>query len=102
VAIDARPTAFLAITGQFELETLNAALRFTAVVRAASGAAEEHPDVRACATLAARAFGGDAAAWAPLVAAVRDLLTLPGVPGVGARRSRRELRAFVAENADLL
>lgn len=102
MATDTR-SAILAITGRrVEIEALDAALRFSAVVRNASALEDGRPALAACATFAARAFGGEADAWAPLVAAVRDLLTGPLAPGAGALRSQRELRAFVAENADLL
>ena len=101
MATEARPT-FLAITGQLEVEALDAALRFAAAVREASECGETDPAVAACSVLAARAFGGEEQAWAPLVCAVRDLLTAVPAEGRQADRSRRELRAFVAENADLL
>jgi hypothetical protein len=101
MATEARP-AFVAITGRFELEALAAAARFAASVREAFGdEGESRPDVIACSTLATRAFGGDPEAWPALVAAVRSLLSASaGTAGEG--RSWRELRAFVAENADLL
>ncbi len=101
MATEAR-TAFLTITGQLDLEALDATLRFAAVIRDASGADEAHPAVANASVLAARAFGGEAEAWAPLVTAVRDLLAAPAADGPAALRSRRELRAFVSENADLL
>ncbi len=100
MATEARP-AFIAITGQFELETAAAAARFAACVREAVGG-ESHPAVQTCSVLAARAFGGDGEAWAPLVAAVRRMLAGTSAESSCAQRSRRELRAFVAENADLL
>jgi hypothetical protein len=107
LATEARP-AFIAITGQSDAssqidpESRAAALRFAACLREASGDSDFHPLVVACSTLAARAFGGDGDAWAPLVAAVR--LLLARLPAATARslKPRRELRAFVAENADLL
>lgn len=101
MATEARP-AFIAITGRFEPETLDAAARFTACLREASGKGGEHPIVAECSLLAARAFGGDGGAWGPLVNAVRQLLADRPAPNAGVHRSRRELRAFVAENADLL
>jgi hypothetical protein len=101
VATEARP-AFIAITGRIETEALEAALRFADCLREASGEGETDSGVAACAALAAQAFGGDAEAWAPLVAAVRRLLDDPPAGSARALRSRRELRAFVAENADLL
>jgi hypothetical protein len=101
LATEARP-AFLPITGSFELETLDAAARFAVCLREASGEGESHPIVAECSALAARAFGGDGAAWAPLVKAVRQLLAAPSAATERDYRSRRELRAFVAENADLL
>jgi hypothetical protein len=100
LATEARP-AFLPITGSFELETLDAAARFAVCLREASGE-ESHPIAADCSALAARAFGGDGAAWAPLVKAVRQLLAAPSAATERGYRSRRELRAFVAENADLL
>jgi hypothetical protein len=101
LASEARP-AFLAITGHPEPETADAAARFAACLRAASGEAEQQAGVAECSALAARAFSGDKAAWAPLVRAVRQLLSGPGARTARGHRSRRELRAFVAENADLL
>lgn len=101
MATEARP-AFLPITGQLDREALDATLRFAACLRDASGAADPQSAVRDCLLLAARAFGGDEAAWAPLVAGVRDLLASPPDQPEETRRSRCELRAFVAENADLL
>lgn len=101
MATEARP-AFIAITGRFEPETLDAAARFAVCLREASGESESHPVVAECSTLAARAFGGDGGAWAPLVKAVRELLAGRTAPTASGHRSRRELRAFVAENADLL
>jgi hypothetical protein len=100
LATEARP-AFVAITGRFEPETLDAALRFAVRLREASGE-DESPAVVECSTLAARAFGGDGEAWAPLVRAVQGLLAGRTASTAGGHRSRRELRAFVAENADLL
>lgn len=98
---EARP-AFITITGRSESETGAAAARFAASLRDALGENASHPAGVACATLAARAFGGDNAAWRPLVTAVRSLLA-EAAPGTErAAKSRRELRAFVAENADLL
>ncbi len=101
MATEARP-AFLAITGLLECETQDAAARFTMSVRAAAGEAESPDAVAACSSLASRAFGGEREAWAPLVAAVRRLLAGPPPQGARGRESRRELRAFVNENADLL
>ncbi len=101
MATEARP-AFIAITGRSELETVAAVARFAACVRDASGEHESHPVVVACSTLAARAFGGEHEAWRPLVIAVRGLLNAAPGRTAGERKSRRELRAFVAENADLL
>jgi hypothetical protein len=101
LATEARP-AFITITGRFERETLDAAARFAVSLREASGEGESHPLVAECSTLAAQAFGGDDAAWAPLVKAVRQLLAGRSAPTERGHRSRRELRAFVAENADLL
>ena len=101
MATEARP-AFVAITGRLERETRAAAARFAVCLREASGEGESHPAVAECSALAARAFGGDAAAWAPLVKAVRELLAGRTAPTASGHRSRRELRAFVAENADLL
>ncbi len=101
MATEARP-AFIAITGRLERETLDAAARFTVCLREASGEGESHPIVAECSTLAARAFGGDDTAWAPLVQAVRQLLAGRSAPTTRGDKSRLELRAFVAENADLL
>ena len=100
MATEARP-GFITITGRPELETLDAAARFAVCLREASGD-ETHPMVVECATLAARAFGGDGGAWAPLVRAVRQLLAGGPAQTERGHKSRRELRAFVAENADLL
>jgi hypothetical protein len=105
VATEARP-AFVTITGRIETEAHAAAARFAASLCEAAGEGESHPGVAACSRLAARAFGGDGDAWAPLVAAVRRLLADVGAASLSGNlhglRSRRELRAFVAENADLL
>jgi hypothetical protein len=101
LATEARP-GFITITGRSEHETLDAAARFAVCLREASGEGETHPIVVECSTLAARAFGGDGAAWAPLVRAVRQLLAGGPAQTERGHRSRRELRAFVAENADLL
>jgi hypothetical protein len=101
MATEARP-AFITITRRLEPETVAAVARFAASVRAASGERESHPIVVAAATLAGRAFGGDHEAWRPLVVAVRHLLSTTPARTAGEPRSRRELRAFVAENADLL
>jgi hypothetical protein len=101
LATDARP-AFIAITGRLESEARDAAARFAACLREASSEADAHEIVAECATLADRAFGGDDAAWAPLVAGVRRLLAGGAAATAGAVKSRRELHAFVAENADLL
>ncbi len=101
MATEARPM-FLAFTGRFERETLDAAARFAAALRAAAGERTTDPELAACVALAARAFGGERDAWPPLVAAVRRLLARPPARTSDGRLSRRELRAFVAENADLL
>jgi len=101
LATEARP-AFIAITGRLEHETLDAVARFVACLHDASGEAESNPAVVVASTLAARAFAGDPQAWAPLVAAVRQLLAGSSVATLRGLKSRRELRAFVAENADLL
>ena len=101
MATEARP-AFITITGRAEPDTLDAAARFAECLREASGEGDGHPAVTECSLLAARAFGGDGTAWAPLVQAVRRLLAGRSAPTPRCDRSRRELRAFVAENADLL
>ncbi|MGD0472860.1 MAG: hypothetical protein ABSB70_06555 [Candidatus Velthaea sp.] len=101
MATEARP-AFLAITGLPEHDTLDAAARFAVSLRDASGEGEFHPGVAECSRLAGRAFGGDGSAWAPLVKAVRQLLADRPLHTGPGQKSRRELRAFVAENADLL
>lgn len=88
--------------GPLERETIDAAARFAAALRQTSGRGEFHPDVAECFRLADRAFGGDPDAWAPLVAAVGRLLARTPVTTRGGVKSRRDLRAFVAENADLL
>jgi hypothetical protein len=100
VATEARP-AFIPITGGIERETLDAADRFAQAVREAADS-ESRPLVALCSALSARAFAGDREAWGPLVAAVGRLLARSAAIDGRALRSRRELRAFVAENADLL
>jgi hypothetical protein len=87
---------------RLEHETADAINRFAACLCEASGESASHPAVAACSALAVRAFGGDHDAWAPLVAAVRRLLAVPAGNSAHGSKSRRELRAFVAENADLL
>jgi hypothetical protein len=101
LATEARP-AFITITGRLEPETRAAAARFAACLCEASGEGVSHPAVAECSLLAAQAFGGDTDAWAPLVAGVRRLLAGSSVETMRGSKSRRELRAFVAENADLL
>jgi hypothetical protein len=100
LATEARP-AFLAITGRIERETCEAALRFSACLAEATDEGVTNRTAAATA-LAAQAFGGDRDAWAPLVAAVRRLLAGPSAMSARALKARRELRAFVAENDDLL
>jgi len=76
--------------------------RFASSLRRASSRGESHPAVVECARLVHRAFGGETDAWAPLVAAVRRLLAGAAAVTPDAVKSRRDLHAFVAENADLL
>ncbi len=81
-----------------QADTQAAATRFADCIRAAAGAGATSIEA-SCERLARRAFGGDATAWAPLVVALSNLLA---GPSDGRPSARRELRAFVAENADLL
>ncbi len=95
--------AFVANTGIPEAETLEAALRFSATIRSLCTSTQAEDEAVACSTLAMAAFMGDVAAWRELAALVAAVLEAGrAVPGRPAMQARRELRAFLAENADLL